>query len=218
MSDPLAENDAHRAPSRTALLVIDIQNDFVHPEGWVSRHSSGGPPLRRIIPTVNDLIAEARQAGVTVVYVTMEHGPEIDAPNYRARYADRGMDAEILCRSGTWGAELDAALAPPRTGDIHIVRHTYDGFARTDLEARLKARGIAACVATGVVTNLCVQTTIQHAFALGFYVTLVSDGTAAATEPEHELTLDAFRRFFGPVTTAKELAETWRRSAGATAA
>jgi ureidoacrylate peracid hydrolase len=206
---PLTEVADILAPSRTALLVIDVQNDFIHPEGWGGRHAPDGPSLRHVIPVINTLIAAARQAGVVVVYVVMEHGPDIDAPNYQARYIARGMADDILCRQGSWGAELDAELAAPRPEDIIIRRQSYDGFARTELDGLLRQRGVESCVATGVVTNLCVQTTIQHAFSLGYYVALASDGTAAASALEHDVALEGFRRFFGPVMTGRDIAALW---------
>jgi ureidoacrylate peracid hydrolase len=205
------------APSRTALLVIDVQNDFIHPEGWSARHAPDAPSLRHVIPVINTLIAAARRAGIVVVYVVMEHGPGIDAPNYQARYVARGMADDILCRQGTWGAELDAEVTAPRPEDIVIRRPSYDGFARTELDRLLRQQGVETCVATGVVTNLCVQTTIQHAFSLGYYVALASDGTAAASMLEHDVALDSFRRFFGPVMTGRDIAALWTAAPAAPA-
>jgi nicotinamidase-related amidase len=119
------------------------------------------------------------------------------------------MEEDILCRAGSWGAELDAEVAPPAAGDLVVRRHSYDGFADTPLAAELRRRGVETCVATGVVTNLCVQATIHHAFALGFYVVLARDGTAAATTTAHEAALDTFRRFFGPVLSGDTIAGHW---------
>jgi ureidoacrylate peracid hydrolase len=218
MSAPLTRLDEVVAPSRCALLVIDVQNDFVHPEGWSARHAPGGPSLRHVIPVINDLIAGARRAALPVVYVVMEHGPEVDAPNYQARYVARGMEDDILCRAGSWGARLDDALTPPAIGAPIIRRHSYDGFARTELDRWLRRRGVETVVATGVVTNLCVQTTVHHAFSLGYYTAIVRDGTAAASKAEHEHALDLFRRFFGPTPMAAEILSLWAASAKTRAA
>jgi len=200
-------------PGGCALLVIDVQRDFVHPAGWSARHGADVTPLRCVVPVINGLVAAARAAAVPVCYVTMEHGHNVDAPNYRARYAARGMDEEILCAAGGWGAALDDELAPPRPGDVTVVRHSYDGFAGTNLDAVLRARQVDVVVATGVVTNLCVQTTVQHAFALGYYVVVVEDGTAATDPGVQAMTLDHFRRYFGHVVPARLVAEHWRRAA-----
>jgi ureidoacrylate peracid hydrolase len=198
-------------PGGCALLVIDVQRDFVHPGGWSARRAPEMPSLRGVIPVINGLVTAARAAAVPVCYVTMEHGPEVDAPNYQARYAARGMGEEILCAAGSWGAALDDELTPPGPGDLGIVRHSYDGFAGTGLDALLRARAVDVVVATGVVTNLCVQTTVQHAFALGYYVVVVEDGTAAADPDVQTMTLDNFRRFFGAVVPARVVAEHWKR-------
>jgi ureidoacrylate peracid hydrolase len=201
------------APRRSALLIIDIQNDFIHPSGWSGRHVPDGPTLRHVIPAINGLIDGARRAGVPCAYVTMEHGPDVDEANYQARYAARGMASDILCAAGTWGAQLDKELLVPRPEDLVLPRHSYDGFAGTSLDGWLRSRRVESVVGTGVVTNLCVQTTIQHAFALGYYVAVAEDATAAATPAEHDMTLDNLRRFFGLVLTSAEILDQWQQAA-----
>lgn len=197
------------APQRCALLVVDIQRDFLDARGWTARHGSGGARLRRVIPVVNALIAAARQAGVPVCYITMEHGRDIDAPNYQARYAARGMDEDLLCAAGGWGAALDDELHPPRPGDLRIARHSYDGFAGTELDGLLRGRGVETVVAAGVVTNLCVQTTVQQAFSLGYYTVVAEDGTAAADDTVQAVTLENFRRYFGHVVPSVTIVSRW---------
>ncbi len=196
-------------PQRCALLVVDIQNDFIHPDGWSARHTPGGPTLRHVIPVINRLIAAARASRVPVCYVTMEHGPSVDAPNYQARYAARGMEQDILCAVGSWGAAFDSELLPSLTPDLRIVRHSYDAFTGTPLDAELRVHGVETVVATGVVTNLCVQTTVQHAFALGYYIVVAEDGTAATDETVQAVTLDNFRQFFGQVVPSTTIIQHW---------
>lgn len=210
MPDVLTTLDAILAPTRSALLVVDVQHDFVHSRGWTTRHHPGGPSLRHVIPPINRLIAAARASDVPVAYVLMEHGPTVDPPNYRARYAARGMADDLLCAAGGWGVSLDDEVAPATSGDITIVRHSYDGFAGTPLDSLLRERGVETVVATGVVTNLCVQTTVQHAFALGYYVVVAEDGTAATDPTVQAVTLANFRQFFGAVLPADTIAQHWR--------
>lgn len=197
-------------PARSSLLVIDIQNDFVHPQGWSARRNSEVVSLRRVIEPINELINAARESGVLVTYVLMQHGPDIDSPNYRARYADRGMTSgDLLCKRGTWGALLDVELNPPQGDDAQIVRHTYDGFAGTSLHEHLRARGVETVVATGVVTELCVRTTVEHAFALGYYTIVVEDATESSSATVREVTLDGLRKYFGPVVSSEEIIQRW---------
>jgi len=215
MTDVLTSLDAILAPTRSALLVVDVQHDFIHPEGWAARH--GSPSLRQVIPPINGLIGAAREAGVPVVYILMEHGPAIDLPNYRARYEARGMDGDILCATGTWGARLDGEVMAPAAGDLTIVRHSYDAFEGTRLHESLRARGVESVVGTGVVTNLCVQTTIQHAFALGYYVVVVEDATATPDPTVQAVTLTNFRQYFGPVVPSETIQGHWHSRRKATA-
>jgi ureidoacrylate peracid hydrolase len=210
MPPVLTTLDAILAPPRSSLLVVDVQNDFVHPDGWAARHHPGGPSLRHVIPPINRLIGTARAAGVPVVYVLMEHGPSIDPPNYRARYVARGMESDLLCAAGTWGAALDAEVTAPAAGDLRVVRHSYDGFAHTPLDRLLRELGVETVVATGVVSNLCVQTTVQHAFALGYYVVVAEDGTGATDPTVQAVTLTNFREYFGPVVPSDTIARHWR--------
>jgi ureidoacrylate peracid hydrolase len=209
MTEVLTSLDAILAPSRSALLVVDVQNDFIHPEGWAARHSPGGPSLRQVIPPINRLIRAARTARVPVVYILMEHGPGLDLPNYRARYVARGMEDDILCAAAAWGARLDAEILPPAPGDLTIVRHSYDAFEGTALHGLLRERGVESVVGTGVVTNLCVQTTVQHAFALGYYVVIAEDATAAVDPTVQAVTLDNFRLYFGPVVPSETIDRHW---------
>src|SRR5262245_2486639 len=212
MTDVLTALDSILAPSRAALLVVDVQNDFVHPDGWAARHQPGGPSLRHVIPPINRLIEAARAAAVPIAYILMEHGPAIDLPNYRARYAARGMEHDILCAAGTWGARLDSEVTPPGPNDLTIVRHSYDGFAGTSLHALLRERRVESVVGTGVVTNLCVQTTVQHAFALGYYVVVAEDATATPDPAVQAVTLANFRQYFGPVVSSDAIGRHWRDS------
>ena len=199
------------APERCALLVIDVQRDFVHPQGWSARRDPRAVALRGVVPVINMLVRGARRAGVPVVYVTMEHGPEVDAPNYQARYARRGMSEELLCTRGSWGAALDDTVLPPEAGDLRVARHTYDAFARTPLHDLLQARAVETVVGTGVVADLCVRTTLEHAFALGYNVVAVEDATASIDPAAARATLDHLARFIGHVVTAAGVLRAWER-------
>ena len=197
-------------PRATALLVVDIQNDFVHPAGWAGRRGPLPDGFSSAIGRINALVEGARAAGSPIAYVRTLHGPDHDLPNYRARYAARGMSGDILCLAGTWGADFDGRLQAPRPGDLLVTKSSYDAFARTPLEAQLRAAGVETVVVCGVVTNLCVQTTLQHAFSLGFFTILAEDACAAATPAEHDGAVDLCRRFFGPAVGAQLLLDAWR--------
>ncbi|MBM3451478.1 MAG: cysteine hydrolase family protein [Armatimonadetes bacterium] len=81
---------------RSALIVVDVQNDFAHPAGWVGRRGGLPPSTQAAVARINALIDAARLTRLPVYYVRVEHGPEVDAPSYRARYAARGFAAGEL--------------------------------------------------------------------------------------------------------------------------
>ena len=110
MTEVLTSLDAILAPSRSALLVVDVQNDFIHPEGWAARHSPGGPSLRHVIPPINRLIRAARTARVPVVYILMEHGPALDPPQLPGALRGAGDGRRHPVRGRRLGR-------PPRCGD-----------------------------------------------------------------------------------------------------
>ncbi len=214
MTDILSNIDEVLDPSRCVLLVIDAQKDFIDERGWCARNGLDVAPLRARIPVINWLVEHGRETAVAVAYVCMEHGPRVDARNYRARYASRGMEKEILCEEGTWGAELDDEITWPGPTDMNFVRHTFDAFAGSSLNAALRERGIETIVATGMVTNVCVLATVLGAFGLGYYVVVAEDGTAADGPEPHHFALDVVRQCLGFVLPAEEIAGYWAAARG----
>lgn len=149
----------------TALLVVDMQNDFAHPDGVLF-----GEDARRAIPVIAELIERARAAGVPVFFTQDWH--EADDPEF----AIWGEHA----RADTWGARIVDELSP-KPGDLHIRKLRYDAFYGTSLDHRLRQRGILHVVVVGTVANICVLHTAGSA-ALRFYnVVVAEDGVAALT-------------------------------------
>ncbi len=198
-------------PEKTALLIIDVQNDFAHPEGKGAQWGARMQPVPDVVRSINRLVETARAVGSPVVYARIEHSPRTDRPNYRERYTQRRMDpADLLCATGSWGAEFFADLLPPHPDDAVITKYGYDAFQDTALDAVLHSRGIENIVVTGLVSNLCVQTTAEHGFGLGYYVTVVADATAGDDLASHEAALRNLGLYFGLVATTDELVSVWR--------
>lgn len=204
------------APSETAVLVVDVQNDFVHERGRVGRDGADMRPLQHAAHEINRLIAAAREAGAPVVYIAVEHGGRVDNPPYQERYERRGMTPDdTICHTGTWGAELYSELAAPASGDISLVKHGYDAFEIPELAGELRRRGVRTVVVTGVVTELCVRATTMSAFEKGFFP-IVPRETTASNEPEVERqALESIERWYGEVVGLDELLERWRASVAA---
>ncbi len=171
-----------RFDERTALVVVDVQNDFADPVGSLA--VDGG---LAILPTVNDAIADAVAAGAVVV-ATQDWHPEA-TPHF---VTDGGV-WPVHCVGGTWGAELHPEVRVPAdairirkgTGgedgySAFTVRDPLTGEAEpTELEAALRQRGIERVVACGLATDYCVKETALDAARLGFDVYVLGAGVAA---------------------------------------
>lgn len=199
-------------PSHTVLLVIDMQNDFISPDGYVAEQGTDISKARDILSSVNRLIKEARKTGVQVIYLRTTHNLKTDGRPYMARYAVRNIDVSkpLLCQEGTWGAEFDCKLEPPLPEERIVTKYSYDGFVGTDLDFILRGRSVQTVIPVGVNTNLCVQATSEHAFALGYYLVLPEDCMAGTSDQLHEYSLDNMRRFFGTVVTSQQIIDSWR--------
>ncbi|MFU8889361.1 MAG: cysteine hydrolase family protein [Trueperaceae bacterium] len=159
--------------ARTAVVVVDMQNDFAHPRGALY-----GEAAERAIPRIAEVVARARAAGARVVYTQDWHGE--DDPEF----AVWGEHA----RAGSWGAQIVDALAP-HDGDEVIRKLRYDAFYGTPLDHRLRVLGIDELVVVGTVANICVLHTAGSAALRHYGVTLVEDAVAALDPFDHAATL-----------------------------
>ena len=196
------------APARAALLVVDIQNDYVHPNGRVGPGLATGV-FASAIAQINSLIAAARATDVPVVYVRTEHNPATDPAPYRSVRARRRRSPEGVCLVGTWGAEFAAELDKPRATETVITKVGYDGFATDELAPLLAAAGRDVVVVTGVATTLCVFATVAGAFERGLHVVLPREATAASEEAEGRRALARMNRHYADVVPAALVLEAW---------
>jgi len=203
------------APSETAVLVVDVQNDFVDDRGRVGSDGTDMRPLQAATREINRLIDAAREAGAPVFYIGVEHGSRVDNAPYQARYERRGMTPEdTICHAGTWGAELYGELSPPRAGEPRFIKHGYDAFQVPELLEEVRSRGVRAVVVTGVVTELCVRSTAMSAFEKGLFPIVPRECTAS-TEPEvAREALESIERWYGEITSLEDLLVRWRASVG----
>jgi ureidoacrylate peracid hydrolase len=201
-------------PTRTALIIVDVQNDFAHLDGKAAKWGGDMTQVAKVVAKINRLIEAARSNDVAIIYARIEHSPSTDRPNYRARYETRGMHpSDLLCATGTWGAEFYGDLLLPRPEDAVITKYGYDAFQDTALDAILHSRGVENLVITGLVTNLCVQTTAEHGFGLGYFITIVSDATAGDDELSHLAALRNLSQYFGLLATGDEIISLWQKTA-----
>jgi ureidoacrylate peracid hydrolase len=198
---PLAEKVD---PKQAALVVVDVQNDFCHHDGAMSKNGADVKPMQLMAPRLNRLIDQARSAGTPVVFVRATHSKETDSPVWIERHTEQ---RHYICEDGNWGAEWFEVS--PEPGDAIVLKHRYSGFVGTNLDELLTSRGIRSVVLTGVVTNVCVESTARDAFMHDYFVVVVSDCTATSEAEDHEQALDRIGRIFGVVARADEVAACW---------
>lgn len=189
---------------RPALLIVDMQNDFVRKGAPLEV-----PDARATIPANRALIAAFRDRGLPVVYTKFlagqeytllwEWSPQCRPPTkccwkgHRRRYADATGDLDC--------ADVVEELYP-LTGEDIVEKHGYGSFHDTDLADRLRARAIRSLVVTGTVTQICVEETAREAFHHGFRTTVISDAVSSFAPDLHTAALKNFAMKFGWVDTS----------------
>ncbi len=151
----------------TAVLVIDMQNDFAHPKGRLYSEAS-----RAIIPAIRSILDKAREVGTPIVYTQDWHVK--NDPEFRL-WGEH-------CLEGSWGAEIVDELKP-KEGDIIVRKRRYDAFFHTDLDYILRhVLKVKTLVITGTLANICVLHTIGSAVMNWYNVVVPIDAVASLTE------------------------------------
>ncbi|GAB2816575.1 isochorismatase family protein [Alpinimonas psychrophila] len=187
-------------PAKTALLVIDMQNDFV-----LEGHPMEVPEARTAIPYIQKLIATSRELGIPVIYSQHTLRDDFAVSPLESTYNERLLTVGM--RKGTFGVQVIDALKPAEN-DIVIEKYRYDAFYATNLEPVLRSiRGlnqIDTVIITGTLTEVCCESTARGAYMRDYKVAFVSDATGALTAPAQVATENVMRTFFGRVLTAAE--------------
>ncbi|MFC6863564.1 cysteine hydrolase family protein [Halomicroarcula sp. GCM10025817] len=184
-------------PDSTALVVVDMQNGFCHPDG-----SLYAPPSEDAIGPVTDLVERARAAGASVVFTRDVHPPEqFEDAHYYDEF-DRWGEHVL---EGSWEAELVEELDPD-TADLVVEKHTYDAFYRTQLEGWLDTHGVDDLVVCGTLANVCVLHTASSAGLRDFRPVLVEDAVGFIESDHREYALEHADWLFGEVTDREAVA------------
>jgi nicotinamidase-related amidase len=203
----------------TALIVIDMQRDFIEDGGFGASLGNDVRPLQAIVPTVARLIDGARAAGIAVIHTRECHLPDLsDCPPAKrlrgkpsARIGDPGPMGRILI-AGEPGAEIVPALAA-LPGETVIDKPGKGAFHATPLMEVLTARGITTLLFAGVTTEVCVQTTMREANDRGFDCLLVEDATESYF-PEFKAATLAMVRAQGAIVGWTATTDQVRRALG----
>lgn len=167
------EKEIELDPSTTALIIVDMQNDFVRKEGKLYV-----PTAEATIPAIQRLIQKAREAGAYVIYTQDWHMK--DDPEFKI-WGEHAV-------AGTWGAEIVDELKPEKD-DFIIKKYRYDAFFETPLDYILRVKGIKNVIMTGTVANICVLHTAGSAALRWYNVYVAKDGISALTEFDYYASL-----------------------------
>ncbi len=198
-------------PAHSALVVIDMQNDFCAEGGYIHRlRGADMTPNAALAARIMGLVRTARGAAVPVVWVRAVYDPPLIPEPMRAKRVEAGI-GDVCCAEGSWGAEFYGVA--PAEGEVVFTKHCYDAFHGTGLEAHLKGSGVRTVVAAGVATNVCVESTLRDGFFRGFYIVVPEDCVGSYDAAAHAGTLRAVEAIYGDRTTARALADLWAGSA-----
>jgi nicotinamidase-related amidase len=207
------------SPDTTALIVIDMQRDFLDPGGYIAQSGVDVRVLRAAIPNVARLLAAARSAGIRVIHTREGHRPDLaDLNPAKARRAagvgaaigSRGPLGRLLVR-GEPGHGIIDELAP-LPAEVVIDKPGFGAFYATDLELVLRAWGITSLTLAGVTTDICVHSTLREAVDRGFDCQTVGDACAAADPALHTAMLGCISGeggILGRVVSTAQIVATW---------
>jgi ureidoacrylate peracid hydrolase len=207
--DLLATLDQKVARGNAAVLVIDVQNDFVADGGFFHRIGADVGRIQQAIGPLSRFLDAAREAGVLVVFIQAIYDPQHLSPAMRERNLRRGIEMP-RCITGSWGADFN--VVGPRADEQVVIKHRYSAFTNPQLGELLRRHGIRSLLLTGVSTDTCVESTGRDFYFADYYVTMVSDCCAAASERDHLGALERFDRDYGAVAASGEIIAAWQRA------
>lgn len=205
-------------PRHAAAVFIDLQHDFCSPGGAMDKSGLDPAPMQKVLPAAARLLATARAVGMPVIHVRNEYNAP-GAPYLsqawleQARRRWNGRYVEIpMCVPGSWGAEICPEVRPA-PGETVVVKHRFSAFAGTDLDLVLRSRRIRTLVVAGVVTYVCVESTVRDAFFADYHVVVCGDCVAGWNPEWHRVSLEIMDWGFAEVVPAPRVFTAWDEAA-----
>lgn len=194
-------------PQGCALVIIDVQNDYCHDDGALSRFGRHVTVIRHMVPRLKEVLAKARQTQVPVVHVRMANNELTKSNAYLEHRSRRSGGNRQVCQEGTWGA--DFYEIEPRPGEPVVTKNRYSAFVNTNFETILRAKGIKTVILAGVTTDVCVESTARDAFMRDYHVLFLSDCTGVDDPAVQQAALERIDRYFGHVVSSEDVVQAW---------
>ena len=183
-------------PDTTAVVAVDVQNGFCHPDG-----SLYAPGSEAVVDDVAELVERGRDAGARIVYTRDVHPPEQFAGNHYYDEFERWGEHVV---EGSWETDLVEEL-DVREDDLVVVKHTYDAFYQTQLEGWLDAHGVDDLLLCGTLANVCVLHTAGSAGLRDYRPALVTDAIGYIEEDHRDYAVEHADWLFGEATTLGDI-------------
>jgi len=191
-------------PSKSAIIVVDVQNDFCEPDGAAGKGGKDTTAAMAMIPRLQRFLDAARAHGTNIIFVQTIHEPATDSDVWVGRRAN--PDARN-CLKGTWGAEFTGIAPLPH--EPVVIKHRYSAFINTRLDSVLRTLKVENLIVLGVATNVCVESTSRHGYMLDYNVVLVPDCSAAYDQAAHDMTVLVHKKYFGTVASSDAVIASW---------
>ena len=193
---------------KTALLVIDMQNSFLKPEGAMSKLGFDCEKLREAIPGTERLVAGARAKQIPIIYTQYAYEPDFKDGGWLVEGIMPALREVNLCVRGSWDAEIIASLTP-RNKESVVQKNRPSAFIATQLESMLGAMEIENLVVCGVTANMCVETTVRDACQRDIRTVVVKDAVAEVDDDRMKIAMMAMEFFFAKIMTVSEVLDSW---------
>lgn len=199
-------------PATTALVIVDMQNDFAVPAGACEQSGDDVSSIVQMTERLKGLLAAAREQQVLTIHVRMNNDRPYVAANLAETFVRRGLGYGP-CRSDTEGEKFVDGMQPELSErEFLVTKHRFSGFWGTEIDLLLRSNSIKTLVLTGIATEVCVESTARDAFFRDYSVVIAGDCTSSFSQQRQEASHTLFDRSFGVVETAATIADVWRQS------
>ncbi len=192
---------------KSAFIIVDMQNDFVHPDGGLAHRARENPAanfdfpfLMSTIPNVARLAEAFRKADRPVVYIAHVVKPDYSDAQFPYWRLTPPSGNRTFIAEGSWGAQIVDDLKP-KDGEHLVIKKGFGGFAGTPLDTILRNMSVSSCIVAGVMTSVCVSSTIRGGVEHNYRMILVEDGVADVSRDHHAAEIKILSRPFADLTT-----------------